>query len=121
MAHKTVGRYQLAPVSFGTLCSYDLCGDHIVARLFGVIRLRSIHLGAVHYLRLATRSEVPMVYLVFNWPQFLLSHRRSVCPVYVLQTRNGHRFCMKLQGGAHFKLRQAIARHNDRRQHKLAA
>jgi hypothetical protein len=121
MEPKTVGSYQLAPVSFGSPCSYELCGDHIVSRLFGIIRLRSIHLGAVHYLRLATRSEVPPAYLVFNWPQFLLSSRRSVCPVYILQTRSGHRFCLKLQGGAHFKLRQAIARHSDRRQHKQAA
>jgi hypothetical protein len=121
MANKSVGCYQLAPFSFGSLCSYELCGDHIVSRLFGVIRLRSIHLGAVHYLRLATRSEVPAVYLVFNWPQFMLSRRRSVCPVYILQTRSGHRICLKLQGGAHFKLRQAIGRHSDRRQHKLAA
>ncbi|VGO15262.1 hypothetical protein PDESU_03844 [Pontiella desulfatans] len=121
MTHKTISTYQLAPMSFGAPCTYELSGDHIVGRLFGIIPYLRIHLGAVHYLRLATRSEVSPVYFIFNWPQFLLTNRRSVSPVYILQTRKGHRICLKLAGGAHFKLRQAIARHSDRKRHRMAA
>jgi hypothetical protein len=121
MTHKIIGKSLLAPISFGSPCSYELSGDHIICRLFGYIPIRRIHLGAVHYLRLATRSEVSPVFFIFNWPQLILSHRRSVCPVYILQTRKRHRIFLKLESGAHFKLRQAIARHSDRKRHKIAA
>jgi len=121
MQNSTVGKSHLSPVSLGAPCSYGLEGDHIVGRLFGLFPLTRIHLGAVHYLRLATRREVSPAYLLINWPQFLLARHRSVSPVYILQTRKGHKVFMKLEGGAHFRLRQAIARHSDRRSHKLAA
>jgi hypothetical protein len=117
---KTVGKTQLAPLSFGSLCSYDLCGDHVVGRLFGILPIVKIHVAAVHYLRLATRSEVTPLYYLFNWPQFL-PHRRSIRPVYVLQTRSRHRIFLKLEGAGHFKLRQAIGRHSDRKPNRLAA
>lgn len=121
MPNKAIGKSHLASVSPGSPCSYSLDGDYIVGRLFGVFPLNRIHLGAVHYLRLATRREVSPAYFLMNWPQFLLSKHRSVSPVYILQTRKGQKIFMKLEGGAHFRLRQAIARHSDRRSHKLAA
>jgi len=79
--------------------------------LFGLIPIFSIHLSSVHYLRLATRGEVPLPYLWRNWLQFL-PHRRAKRPVYVLQTKTGRRLFLKLTGDAHFELRRAIGRHH---------
>ncbi|WP_372806460.1 hypothetical protein [Pontiella sp.] len=121
MIPKPIATYRLSSASLGAPCTYELCGDHIVGRLFGVVPLCRIHLGAVHYLRLAARSDVPSIYVLFNWPQFFLCSRRSVNPVYILQTRKGQRLYLKLAGGAHFKLRKAIARHSNRKANRIAA
>ena len=121
MKRRTIKPTQLTPVCSGSFFSHELSGDNIVVRLFGLIPISTIHLGAVYYLRLATRREVSPLYFIFNWPQFL-AHRRARRPVYVLQTRKGHRYFLKLEGDTHFKLRQAIGRHSDRKRHqKLAA
>ena len=121
MPRETIGKALIAPASLTSPCSYDLEGDHVVSRLFGLFPLNRIHLGAVHYLRLATRNEVSPAYFIMNWPRFLLASHRAVSPVYILQTRKGHKLFLRLEGGAHFRLRQAIARHSDRRNHKQAA
>ncbi len=112
-------RLVLTPFSFSSPFSYELSGEYIIGRLFGLFPVTRIHLGAVHYLRLATRSEVPGAFFLFNWIHFL-SHRRAVCPVYVLQTRSRHRIFLKLYAGTHFRLRQAIGRHT-RHNSRLAA
>jgi hypothetical protein len=109
MRHKRIGKTLLSSVSMGSPCSSELQGDKIIVRFLGLITIHQIHLSDVHYLRLATRDEVSPAYLLFNWLQFL-PHRRSVRPVYILQSRNRQRLFLKLEGGAHFKLRQAIAR-----------
>ena len=119
--HKTIGRKKLSPASIGSPCSYELMGEYIVGRFLGIIPIARIHLGAVHYLRLATRNETNPLYLLLNWPQFLMSSRRAVRPVYILQTRKGQRLFLKLEGGEHFRLRQAIARHNNPAIHRMAA
>lgn len=119
--HKSAGNTLLTPLSFGSLYSYELYSDQIIGKLFGLFPVLKIHLSAVHYLRLATRSEVTPLYMLFNWPQFM-AYRRSKRPVYVLQTRTRHRIFMKLEGKGHFKLRQAIGRHNDHKsKQKIAA
>ena len=120
MARNTVGKTQLAPVSFGSPCSYVLCGDQIIVHLFGFIPILKIHLASVHYLRLSTRSEVTPLYFLFNWPQFM-AHRRSTRPVYVVQTHTRQRIFLKLEGAAHFKLRQAIGRHTGQKKPRKAA
>ena len=121
MKAEPIGKSTIARVSLGSPCSYELNGDHMIGRFLGMIPISKIHLGAVHYLRLATRSEVSPLYFLLNWPQMLLSSHRSVCPVYILQTRKGQKVFLKMEGGAHFRLRQAIARHSDRKVHKMAA
>ncbi|MDF7825575.1 hypothetical protein P4B35_16230 [Pontiellaceae bacterium B12227] len=118
---ETIGKSRIAAVSFGSPCSYELSGDYIIGRFFGLIPICRIHLGAVHYLRLATRHEVSPIYFIMNWPQLLLTSHRSVSPVYILQTRKGQKLFLKMEGGSHFRLRQAIARHSDRKCHKMAA
>lgn len=115
-----VGNTKLASVSFSSPCSYELQGDRLIGKLLGLFPILNIHVAAVHYLRLATRSEVSPLYMLFNWAQFL-PHRRSIRPVYVLQTRSRHRIFLKLEGAGHFKLRQAIGRHTDRKPNRMAA
>ncbi len=118
---ETIGKNRLSSVSFGSPFSFELKGDYIICRFLGLIPVSKVHLGAVHYLRLATRHEVTPLYLILNWPQMLLASHRSICPVYILQTRKGQKLFLKLAGGAHFRLRKAIARHSDRKNHKMAA
>lgn len=121
MKTEPIGKSKLSGVSFGAPCSYELNGDHMVGHFLGLIPISKIHLGAVHYLRLATRREVSPLYFLLNWPQMLLASRRSVCPVYILRTRKGQKVFLKMESGAHFRLRKAIARHSDRKVHKMAA
>lgn len=100
----------ISAFQFGSICSYELQGEYIVARFLGLMPIRRFHLGAVYYLRLASRSEVPPHFLLFNWLHFL-SIRRARRPIYVLQTRSTHhRIFLKMESSAHFRLRQAIAR-----------
>ncbi|MCF7818858.1 MAG: hypothetical protein K9M54_13360 [Kiritimatiellales bacterium] len=110
---KIRGGSLLSPASMGSPNSYELRGNHIVVRLFGIIPLQIIRMEDVHYLRLATRDEVSAGYLILNWMNFL-PRRRSMLPVYVLQTKNGRRFFLRLENGAHFRLRQAIGRQSER-------
>lgn len=107
---------KLSSFGIGSPCSYTLDGEHITGNLFGIIPLRQIHLGAVHYLRLATSDEAPPLYLLFNCIQFM-SYRRAVRPVYVLQTQTRRRIFLKLDSATHFRLSQALGRHvvRDRR------
>ena len=118
---ETVGKRRIAAASFGSPCSYELSGDYIIGRLFGLFPICRIHLGAVHYLRLATRHEVSPIYFLMNWPKMLLIRHRSISPVYILQTRKEQKIFLTMDGESHFRLRQAIARHSDRRNHKMAA
>jgi hypothetical protein len=118
---ETVGKSGLASFSLTSPYSFSLEGDVVTGRLFGLIPFYRVHLEEVHFLRLATRSDAPPIYFIFNWPCFFMTGKRSVKPVYMLQSRKGQRIMMKLEGGAHFRLRQAIARHNTRRKTKKAA
>ena len=110
----------LSPSSPDAPSSYELHGDLLIARLFGIIPVFTIHLSNVHYLRLAARSETTPLYLVSNWFRFL-PHHRSTCPVYVLQAKTGRRLFLKLNNTAHFKLRQAIGRQREQLKHRIAA
>lgn len=119
MSKTTIGKTSLSPSTPTSPCSYELHGNLLTARLFGLIPVFSIHLSNVHYLRLASRDEISSTYLLLNWLQFL-PRRRSICPVYVLKAKTGRRLFLKLGGEAHFKLRQAIGRQHERK-HRLAA
>lgn len=105
----------------GSACSYELRGDRIIGRFMGLLPVRQIQLSNVDYLRLATRDEIPPLYMLLNWSHFL-THRRTFCPVYVLQTNKKHnRILLKLKGDMHFKLRQVLGRQNLRPQRAAAA
>ncbi len=110
----------LSPSSPGSPCSYELQGSLLTARLFGVFPVFTIHLSNVHYLRLATHGELSPLYLLGNWMHFL-PHRRSISPIYVLQAKTGRRLFLKLDGSAHFKLRQVIGRQQEQSKHRIAA
>jgi hypothetical protein len=102
----------LCPVTLGSLHAYRLYEGRVVGFFLGIIPLRRIVLKEVRYLRLATRNEVPFLYLLFNWIQFLPRHR-SVRPVYILRTTSKKQVFLKLGGNAHFQLRQAIGKHTE--------
>lgn len=120
-AQHTFGKSALASCSLTSPCTFALEADQVIGRIFGLIPLYRVHLDDVHFLRLASRSDAPPIYFIFNWPCFTLTRKRSVRPVYILQTRKGQRIMIKLEGGAHFRLRQAIGRHNDQRKKRKAA
>lgn len=109
----------LAPLSAGSIHSFQLRGTSLISRLFGLFPVQNIHLADVQFLRLATKDEVPALYFLFNWMQFL-SYKRARRPVYILQTNGRSRLFLKLEGDAHFRLRQAIAR-NQRMDQRVAA
>lgn len=119
MSAKSEVQYTLSSFRLGSPCSYAVDGEYIIGRLFGLIPVVRIHLGAVHYLRLASRSDASPLYMLFNYINFM-PHMRSRCPVYVLQTRSHHRIFLKMESGTHFRLRQAIGKHN-RKPMRMAA
>ncbi len=109
MQQATVGKTMLSPLSSGSCFSYELCGNKIVARFLGIVPVKKIGLTEIRYLRLATRDEpAPLVFLL-NWMAFYFN-RRAYNPIYMLQTRKGKRYFMKLNTSAHRKLRMAISR-----------
>ena len=115
--HKTTKSPILSPVSMGSACSFELYDGKFTKRLFGFIPIRTIQVSDVHYLRLAAKDEFSSTYLLFHWPSFL-SHRRSARPIYILQTKKGRRIFLRLKGGAHFRIRQAIARKPEQREYR---
>jgi hypothetical protein len=110
MAVSTRQRLVISDCGLASFYSYELSGDYLVGRLFGLIPMVRIHLAAIHYLRLASRTELSPLYLLFKWVHFL-PHRRAACPLYVLQTRSRHRIFLKLDQGAHFRLKRVMGRH----------
>ena len=118
--HEATGGNTPSPFSRGLLCSYELRGSRIVARLFGIFPVQNIHLAEIRYLRLASQDEMTPIRLLLSWAHFL-PHRRSVRPVYILQTQSRHRLFLKLDGKAHFKLRQSMARLHEPQRQRMAA
>lgn len=103
--HKTIGKTILSSCSIRSPYSYELSGNLLITRLFGFLPVFRIHLSNIHYLRLAARDELNPVHLLVTW-----SHQRASSPLYVLQAKTGRRLFLKLNGKAHFTLRQAIGR-----------
>ena len=120
MPTKQDARYTLTSFGLSSPVSYEVRGEQIIGRLFGLFPVIRVHLGAVYYLRLASASDASPVFLCFNWIHFM-AHKRSRRPVYVLQTRSHHRILLKLDSATHFKLRQAIARHAPKPSMHMAA
>ena len=102
----------LAPVSIGSPCAHKLRDDRVVCYFLGLLPVYILPLSEVRYLRLATHREVSFGYLLLNWTSFL-PRQRSRRPVYILQAKGRRRIYLKLEGGIHFKLRQAIGRTNE--------
>ena len=103
-------RIKISPVGFGSWYSYEVSGLYLVGRLFGLFPIQRVHLGAVHYLRLASRTETPPLLLLFNWLHFMPQHY-TTSPVYVLQTRFRYRIFLRMDASAHVELCSLISRH----------
>ena len=109
----------IKPLTPGSIFSYELNDHQIRERLFGVIPFRKIKLSEIHFLRLATKEELPVTALIFDWG-LLLPGRRSKKPTYIIQTKYD-RLLIPLQSGSHFMLRQAIAKTGRTRHQRIAA
>ncbi|HEY5622097.1 MAG TPA: hypothetical protein VIR77_05815 [Pontiella sp.] len=120
MKTNIIGETQLIPATINSPCSYELCGNQLIGRLFGVIPFRRIDLNTVSFMRLATRSETSPLQVLMNWKHFLIRYQSSR-PVYILQTTNRQRIFLRLSGGAHFRLRQALNRHQFPQRQRIAA
>jgi len=120
MKTNIIGETQLIPATINSPCSYELCGNQLIGRLFGLIPVTRIELSTVSFMRLATRSEISPFHLLMNWKHFLIRFQSSR-PVYVLQTTNRQRIFLRLSGGAHFRLRQALNRHQFTQKQRMAA
>lgn len=110
MSDKAKRRHLLISFGPGSINSYELDGDYLVGRLFGLFSVCRIHLAAVHYLRLASHAETPTAFMVLNWLHFL-PHKKNSKALYVLQTRLKYRIFMRLDSKSHFLLRTEIGRH----------
>lgn len=116
-----MSRSVISPAGLGSPLTYELCSDRIVVRFLGLVPLRLIALEDVLCLRLASQDEMPSLLLPLNWIHFL-PRRRSLRPVYLLQTFSGKRLFLRLASGAHFRLRRAIAQSkNEPHVHRFAA
>ena len=120
MKTNVIGQTQLIPATVNSPCSYELCGNQLIGRLFGIIPVSRIDLDTVSFMRLATRSETSPFHLLMNWKHFLIRYQSSR-PVYILQTTNRQRIFLRLSGGAHFRLRQALSRDQFSQRQRIAA
>ncbi len=120
MKQTVIGKTCLSPLSFGSVCSYELRGDWLIGKLMGCIPVKRVHVKNVRFLRLATRDELSPLYLLLNW-QYFLSNRRTISPIYILKTGKHQHVLLKLKGDMHFKLRQVLGRRQEKRGHRVAA
>jgi hypothetical protein len=94
----------------GFIFAYELRSDALHLRLLRCIRLATIPLAEVKYMRLSARRE----FLDFSrqkfWPMFL-TYNRGQNPLYVIRTLKGVRYFLRFSGKFHYKVRTAIGRH----------
>jgi len=104
-----VSNMRISDVRLGSLCAYDLKGSLLLERWLGFLTVRRIPLSDVLYLRLASPGEIPSGLRTFR-------ASRARRPVYVLRPKKGRRIFLRIEGGNHFRLRQAIADATGRRE-----
>ena len=120
MKPNVIGETQLVAASLNSPYSYELYGNLLIGRLFGIIPVVRVELATVSFMRLATRSEISPVQLLMNLKHFLIRFQSSR-PVYILQTTKRQRIFLTLSGGAHFRLRQAVSRYQHPQKQRIAA
>jgi hypothetical protein len=122
MQEAAIGKTTLSPLSSGSCFSYELCGNKIVVRFLGIVPVQEIRMAEILHLRLASRAETAPLVFLLNWLTFYFC-RPAYNPIYLLKTRKGKCYFMKLTTDSHRKLRQAIGRdrHPCRRTEKKAA
>lgn len=91
----------------GLFVSYELTSESLTTKLFRIITLNSIPLNKVMDMREADETDVTKLNRI-NWFKFLPS-RRSLSPVYTLQTaENSPRIFMRLDQGSHIAMKRTL-------------
>ncbi len=111
---KPAGITKLSPAGSGSVMAYELDGNFIVGKLFGVFPFKLLGIEHVETIRLATRKEIPPTVL----QQLTKSPDRAI---YLIQCDNGEKLFLNLEGRGHFKLSQAIARYHNQLERMAAA
>lgn len=77
--------------------------------MFRCIVLASIPLADIRFMRLMARREYLDVGRHRHWPMLMLNHRGQN-PVYVIRTRKGSSYFLRLNGQFHYKVRNALGK-----------
>lgn len=112
MQQATIGKTMLSPLNSGSCLSYELCGNEIVVRFLGIVPIKKIRLAEIQYLRLATSDEPAPFVFFLNWMAFYFN-RRAYNPIYLLQTRKGKCYFIKLNTSSFRRLKKALRRFQD--------
>lgn len=98
----------------GFLFAYELRSAALRLLLFRCIPLATIPLRDVRYMRLSARREYLDIGRHRHWPM-LLTNDRGQNPLYVIKTRKGSTYFLRLSGKFHYKVRTAIGKHKETR------
>jgi hypothetical protein len=94
----------------GFLFAYELKSDALHLLLFRCIRLATIPLDDVKYMRLSARREFLDLHRQKFWPM-CLTYKKGQNPLYVIMTIKGIRYFLRFSSKFHYKVRTAIGDH----------
>jgi hypothetical protein len=109
MKPKGVGTIMISPLNLGTCVSYEMRGDQIIIRFLGIITVGKIQVQDIRELRQATRAETSSIAFALNELLFYF-WRPAYRPIYLMKTRQGKYFFLKLSHCSQKQLRMAIRR-----------
>ncbi len=100
-------KINLIDMDVGLFVSYELTAEALSTKLFRIFTLNTIPLKRVMDLREADEHDVTKLNRL-NWFSFLPS-RRTLCPVYTLQTaEKSPRIFMRLDRGSHMEMKSKL-------------
>ncbi|WP_372845843.1 hypothetical protein [Pontiella sp.] len=102
----------LIDMDIGLFVSYRLTAESLTTKLFRIFTLNTIPLEKVMDLREAGEADVTKLNRI-NWFSSLPA-RRTLCPLYTLQTaKNRPRIFMRLDFGSHFDMQRTLGGKHD--------
>ncbi|MEE9369317.1 MAG: hypothetical protein V3V05_10730 [Pontiella sp.] len=100
-------KIKLLDMDIGLWVSYELTAESLTTKLFRIFTLNTIPLRKVMDLREAVAEDVTKLNHL-NWFSFM-SSRRTLCPVYTLQTaEKSPRIFMRLDRGSHIAMKSTL-------------
>ncbi len=102
----------------GFIWCYELSSDHLALKLFQCLPLGRIRLSNVVYVRQRSAGDLAAWWRDFflkpfrswYWPHPVMSHKVGHSTPYIIRTRSGNRIYVRLRGGFHYRLRDAIGK-----------